>query len=235
MQATQANCAHIFTAESISQLGSLDLSCTWRADNVLEAKLGSDATITPGSELEVLANSNIRSANSVSQPCTSRFTVQVPETPVQPEITVSGTNVIDVCSSLYSMEVTSNSLRDLTYVWSSSQEAINAQLLGYTGPRAVIDMRLLDTSVSIYVYGIDFLQQASKTIELVPMRRSAAVPQIAFSPPSTTIFADQEALLTALAEFSECKLPEAQLLFEWSQVSNQQHQIPAGQWHVGQE
>jgi hypothetical protein len=193
----------------------------------MEVKLGADATILPGSELHVQGTGAVQSANAVSHACTSRFTVQVPEMPVRPSITVSGISVVDRCSDTH-IEATSNSPRALTYKWSSSDSDINEQLRGYTGAMPVYDLQVLETLVSIYVYGVDFLQQASEVAEFVVTRQSGAVPQISFYPPTTVTFADQDVLISAQAKFSECNVQEAQLLFEWSQVSQNGLTIPAG-------
>jgi len=227
MVATQTSCANILTPATAALVGTSGVACVWRADDVMEVKLGTHATVTPGSELQVQASGGIKSANGVSQPCASRFTVQVPETPVRPTIVVSGTNVVDRCSDTY-VEATSNSPRALSYKWSSSNEAVNEQLRGYTGQRPALDLTVLDTPVSIYVYAVDFLRQASEVVEFVVTRQSAAVPQITFFPPITSTYADQEVLVTALAEFSECKIPETELLFEWTQVLQEEPMIPAG-------
>jgi hypothetical protein len=95
----------------------------------------------------------------------------------------------------------------------------------------VYDLRVLDTQVSIYVYGLDFLQQSSDVAEFVVLRQSAAVPQITFFPPTTVTYADQDVLVTAQAAFSACKIPETELIFEWTQIkaSSSDPTIPAGE------
>jgi hypothetical protein len=116
----------------------------------------------------------------------------------------------------------------MVFTWSSSNEAINQQLRGYPGARPAINLGMLDAPVTIHVYGTDFLQQTSRVVEFVITRRSEPAPQITFFPPATVTYADQEVLVTALAEFSECGIPETALLFEWTQVDNGDERIPAG-------
>jgi hypothetical protein len=227
MLAVNTSCAALLSRASAMLLGTSGVACIWRADDVLEVKLGPDAALTAGSELQVQAGGNIKSANGVSQACASSFVVQASETPVRPTIVVSGTSVVDRCSDTY-IQATSNSPRALTYTWSSSNEAINEQLRGYTGPRPVYDLRVLDTPVSMYVSGVDFLHRTSEMAEFVVMRQSSAVPHITFFPPTTSIYADQEVLVTALAEFSDCKIRERELLFEWTQILNNEPRIPPG-------
>jgi hypothetical protein len=230
MTATDNTCGMVFSAESVALLGSSGLVCVWRADNVLEVKLGTGATVTPGSQLNVQGARSIRSSNAVSPACTSRFTVQLPEVPVRPTIIVSGTSVVDRCSQT-SIEATSNSPRSLNYTWSSNNDAISEQLRGQTGSRPVYDLRVLDTQVSVFVYGVDFLRQASEIAEFVVLRQSSAVPQITFFPPVTVTYAEQDVLVTAQAEFSSCKMPETTLIFEWRQIkaTNTDPTIPAGE------
>jgi hypothetical protein len=229
---TQTSCAGILSPASLSALGTSGVSCIWRAEDVMEVNMGPDATVTVGSALQIQASANITSANGVSQRCSSSFVVQVPETPVRPTIVVSGTAVVDRCSDTH-IEATSNSPRALRYIWSSSHEAINEQLRGYTGPRPVFDLRVLDTPVSIYVYGVDFLYRTSDVTEYIVVRQTSAVPHITFFPPNTSTYADQEVLVTARAEFSDCTVIEKDLLFEWTQIQDDQQKIPAGmKWLV---
>ncbi len=108
----------------LSLVGSLP-QCIWVSNKRLDIILGSGATITLGSPLQV---SSIRSFNSISDVSSPMAFVQAPESPVLPSVYLKGPSIIDPCSPLELLAI-SSSPRPLMYSWSCSNVIVLNSIL----------------------------------------------------------------------------------------------------------
>ncbi len=218
MQPSDSACGLIFSNNTLEPLGdSGGLKCVWQTSQVLAITLGKRASVAPGQVLSVGGTRALRSLNEVSQRSASTITVASPDVPAQPDITLSGTSVLDRCTDV-DIEVISSGPRPLAYTWFSDNANVQRQLLGYTGSQPVIDITDFDVEIAISVYGVDFLKQSSKTQTIRVTKLSSAVPSLSFFPPSSNVFNNEATVVTAIAQFSSCKMAKSDLIFSWRQV-----------------
>jgi hypothetical protein len=219
-QSSQSDSSCSSVVKDSSRLG-IGSKCSWVTDSQLNIYLGSGATVTPGSSLQIL---NLRSYNGVSDTANPAVVVQPPEFPILPSLALKGPSTIDPCSALELNAITT-SPRPLNFAWSCpNDEGLNTALSGISEGSVLFSagtpsMQTLDKIYVINVQGTDFLGFRSAITRLSLLKKSFAVPQLTFSPATLRILRSQAAEVKGEAVFSACPMAKTKIVFTWRQIA----------------
>uniref|UniRef100_A0A7S0MAX3 GAIN-B domain-containing protein n=1 Tax=Cryptomonas curvata TaxID=233186 RepID=A0A7S0MAX3_9CRYP len=230
MSKDDTNCSLIFNQSSMPLLNSNpsagDSSCVWSSDQQqLVITLASGATVQPNDFLTLLPG-RIQSANGLS-PFIDAVDIYLnrPSLVLVPMINVAGPTTIDPCSPL-TLYASGVSPRELTFQWSCSNDQKLDDVLRNLSPSTIIqlpqgtpDMTTLDKVYIISVTATDFLGTRSSPATIEVLKKGTAAPNVVFWPQSLVIFSNQPALLSSVAQFSQCPVPQDDLRFTWRFVT----------------
>ena len=229
MPAMDYNCSLILNQSSISLLssnGAMPPSCVWSSDlSQLFITLGPGATVQPNNYLQFLSE-RIQSANGLSPLADAIISyINPPILVLPPVISVTGPTTVDPCASFVAY-ASGVSPRDLSFQWSCQNDPNLDTILRNLSPSSEVqlaqgtpEMSTLDKTYIISVTATDFLGTSSAPVTLQVLKKSTAAPTVVFWPPAISIFSNQPAILSSVAEFSSCPVPQDQLVFTWSFVS----------------
>jgi hypothetical protein len=202
-----------------------DATCVWEGDDILNIFLGPGATILPGDPITI-RDDTLRSKNSVSGPCTSRFPLSAPDFAIAPAVTVSGSNEIDPCSDLQLRAIVA-SPRPLMFAWSCRNDyTLNQVLRSVTTSVLYLnagtqEMQVMDKTYEIVVVAINFLGVSSAPVVFPVLKKSSPAPLLSFVPPTLSMFQDESSLVKVVATFSKCPIENGKLMFSWSLMLGQ--------------
>ena len=229
VSASNENCSVLFDDASIQTIALYpfdDLSCKFSSDqSQLIVDLGNGATIIPNQFL-TLRSSILGSVNGLSALMASTsFQVNRPLILSAPTITVVGPSTVDPCSPL-NLFAFGNSARNLSFRWSSLNDAILNQSLQNLSPTPTVqlsagtpEMQTSDKTYVISVQAIDFFGSSSSSVSIQVLKTSSAAPNIIFWPSNINAFSNQGLVLSSVAMFSSCSIPEAELNFSWTMTA----------------
>jgi hypothetical protein len=225
MEPGNSDCGSILEEKILPLLATFakDATCVWKVDDLLNIFLGPGATILPSDPITI-RDGTLRSKNSVSGPCTSRFPLSAPDFAIAPTVTVSGSNEIDPCSDL-KLRAIAASPRPLMFAWSCrNDDTLNKVLRSVTTSIVYLnagtqEMQAMDKTYEIAVVAINFLGVSSAPVVFPVLKKSSPAPLLSFVPPTLSMFRDESSLVKVVATFSKCPIEKGKLMFSWSLMS----------------
>ena len=228
---TDTSCDRVLSDETIAMLGSGSV-CVFKSDLELTIFLGDikgleisqpGAAIKPSDIVLVRANA-LKSLNQISPFSSASAAVGRPLVVSPPEVSVKGKDTIDPCSSL---EVRASVLspRDAIVQWSCLNDvAFNSFLATQSGAtlslgKGTKEMSVFPKEYVIEVNAVDFLGVSSTPQIFRVLKKSTAVPQMEFDPPTAESMRNKDILIKGQTVFSLCPVEETDVSFSWRQVS----------------
>ena len=222
MSASDLKCSMILDPVSIPKLGQ-DPECKWSSDISLDIYLGSGASVLPGDPI-ALKSGTLRNLNSLCQASSSRVLVAPPRILKRPSFTLSGSESIDPCAELTISALYVNP-RPLTFRWGClNDDLLDRAIRGQNGSTLHLgpgtpEMSEMDKQYQISIQATDFLGTTSEIMVFKVLKKGWPGPLLVFSPPSLTIYRDEQFVVSVRAAFSNCPVPRERITFSWSQVS----------------
>ena len=218
------DCSLLLSESTVMQLG-MNPECIWTSDSSLTVVLGLQPTIAPGDTLHVRAGgqSNLKGINLISAHSETSRTIGAPAVAIPPYVELKAKDVIDPCSSL-EMRATAFSPRPPLYTWGcENDEVLNGYLSTQTGDTIYLapgtpSMPILDKTYKVTLVVTDFMGSTSPVLYLSIFKKSAATPQIQFTPPFLTVTRNDEVEINGEAVFSDCPTEKVDMIFRWQQV-----------------
>ena len=227
MYTSSSDCNQLFDLDTVMSFGKGNM-CFWTSSQQLIVVLGAAATVQVNGGLNFLGG-RLMSANGLS-PFADSFIAYVESPPVLsiPFIQVMGPSTIDSCSAL-TLYASGVSPRPLSFSWWCSNDKDLNDYLQNLPPASSLQLaagtpQLLSLD-KVYIFSVvatDFLGSVSNPATIEVLKKSAAVPQFIFSPPSFSISRSQSLVISGKAAFSACPVSRDAMSFSWSQKSGPQ-------------
>jgi len=219
------DCSLLIAQATVAQLG-IGPECIWTADDKLTVALGLDPTIAPGDIVSLRGGgaSKLTNINGLTTASEASRIIGAPDIVIPPYVELKAKDVIDPCSSL-EMRATAFSPRPPRYSWScQNNEVLNDYLSTQTSdtvylPPGTASMPDMDYEYVVTLVVTDFMGGVSPTQYLTVFKKSAATPQIQFTPPFLSVTRNQEVEINGEAVFSDCPMDrEKDMIFRWQQL-----------------
>ena len=210
--------------QNANELFGYDSRCVWTANNQLNIFLGGQASVVPGSSLNILPAGTLRSINSISL-ASAAFAVITAPVLVPPTVIVKSIDVIDVCSALEIRTTVASPRPLISYMWNCLNDPVfDSFLSSVAGPVLSLasgtpQMQTVDKTYSIAFSATDFLGSTTAQVVINVLKQSAPAPQVQFNPPSLSINRNQPVLVRGQAVFTSCPVDQGDLRFSWRLVS----------------
>ena len=210
--------------QNANELFGYDSRCVWTANNQLNIFLGGQASVVPGSSLNILPAGTLRSINSISL-ASAAFAVITAPVLVPPTVIVKSIDVIDVCSALEIRTTVASPRPLISYMWNCLNDPVfDSFLSSVAGPvlrlaSGTPQMQTVDKTYSIAFSATDFLGSTTAQVVINVLKQSAPAPQVQFNPPSLSINRNQPVLVRGQAVFTSCPVDQGDLRFSWRLVS----------------
>jgi hypothetical protein len=142
-------------------------TCVWSSANAVSVELGPDATVAPGDSVQIKASFlKIREVPSISNTGELIATVQGPDDPLKPAVSIFGPSNVDPCSNVVLLAQASTA-RAATLTWKCLDNSqLNENIRLFTGSSLTLrpqDFPTRGISYSIIVVASNYLGASAQS------------------------------------------------------------------------